>query len=99
MNLHGKILKAGVGNSNNRDIQAEYKMSKKIPPTKSKTWVTVVGVVLLTFIGYCVVSPAEKVEWTGFRKSSETSKTVKITAPGKEETATTREISGRTLWD
>lgn len=74
-------------------------MNKKFLSSRNKIWAIVVGLALLTFIGYCVFSPAEKVEWTGFRRSTEISKTVKITAVGKEETITTKEVSGKTAWD
>jgi hypothetical protein len=43
--------------------------------------------------------PPDKVEWTGFNKSTETTKSEKAIANGKETTITTKEVSEKTLWD
>jgi uncharacterized protein YjbI with pentapeptide repeats len=48
---------------------------------------------------YCAVSSPEQIGWTGFKKDTEVSKTEKILENGKEITVTTKDVSGKTLWD
>lgn len=54
---------------------------------------------LILFVIYCVVFPAEKVQWTGFKKDTETSRSREITRNGKKITTVTKDVSGKTLWD
>jgi uncharacterized protein YjbI with pentapeptide repeats len=72
----------------------------KIPKQLSIKQVTIFCVTIaVLFIVYCVVSPPENVQWTGFKKDTETSRSRKVIRNGKEITTVTKDVSGKTLWD
>lgn len=71
----------------------------KIPNQFVRKLIIVAIAIAVVFAIYCIVSPPERVQWTGFKRDIETSRSRKIVRNGAEITTTTKDISGKTLWD